>query len=123
MNAQREALKKAGKEGSLAEMVGDPANRTHFRQVLTVLVGAAVEAGDAVVKLRCLVPPGHASLTALDAALTGGAALISKQEGWKSTLPKFESKGDGLPEFSAGGHDPGLLAAAQERVAKLLPAK
>lgn len=121
MNAQREALKGAGKEGSLADIVGDPGNRTHFREVLKVLLATATKAGHATVSLQCLVPPNSASAKALEQVLNGGSALIAKQEGLKKAPPKFTVEGVGAEGFTTTGHDPALLAAAQARVAALPP--
>ena len=122
MHAQREALKRAGKKGSLEEMVGDDANRTHFRGVVQTLCAAAVKAGHSKVELDCLVIPGHASLAALEAALTGGAAILVKQGAIKSKPPAFKANGVGAPEFTAGGHDPKLLAEAESRVKAIVDA-
>lgn len=121
MNAQREALKGAGKSGTLEEMVGTPANRTHFRGVLEALCGTAKLAGHSTVQLFVSVPPNDESLKVLDAALNGGAAMYTKQEEIKSPPPKFVCTGVGLGKFMTAGHVPELFAAAKARAEKLLP--
>lgn len=122
MNAQREALRKAGKQGTLEEMVGDDANRTHFRGVLKSLLSAAKLASHSSVQLFVSVPAGDESLKVLDAALNGGAAMLAKQGGYKSAPPKFVSTGVGTSKFSVSVHVPELQAAAKARAEKLLPA-
>ncbi|MBX4192536.1 hypothetical protein KW798_03565 [Candidatus Parcubacteria bacterium] len=121
VNAQREALKQQGKQGTLEEMVGDPGNRTHLRGLLTVVLAAAKEADQTEIPLRIFVPEGDASLKVLDASLNGGAAILVKQGEVKGPLPKFTSKGVGVAKFTTAGHDPALFAAAKQLVEKFLP--
>ncbi len=88
VHRQRERAQASGLRASLEDLVGTPENPTHFRKVIEQLL-AATPIGQEQVELQCLVRPGGPSLVVFEAALNGGAALITKQEGWRLVRPKF----------------------------------